>query len=71
VPTYRQDYRFHAADYLASAEIRGSMEMHVLPQPVLFALFARHDCRVLEVREDGKTGSPRMISNSFLIQKQG
>ena len=69
VPTYRFDYNFDATEYLASATVRGQMEMHVLPQPVLFSLFAKHDCRVLEVREDAWTGSPKVISNSFLIQK--
>jgi SAM-dependent methyltransferase len=70
VPTYRAGYDFDAAAYLASATIRGRMESHVLPQPALFSLYAKHSCRVLEVREDGWTGSPLMVSNSFLIQKQ-
>jgi 2-polyprenyl-3-methyl-5-hydroxy-6-metoxy-1,4-benzoquinol methylase len=71
VPTYFQGYEFNAELYLKNAVVRGRMEMHVLPQPVLFALFAKHGCLSLEVREDGWTGSPRMISNTFLIQKQG
>ena len=70
VPTYRAGYSFDAVAYLASAEIRGRMESHVLPQPVLFSLYAKHSCRVLEVREDPWTASPLMVSNSFLIQKQ-
>jgi 2-polyprenyl-3-methyl-5-hydroxy-6-metoxy-1,4-benzoquinol methylase len=70
LPTYRLGYLFEASTYLANAAIRGKMEMHVLPQPVLFSLYAKHDCRVLEAREDGKAGSPLIVSNSFLIQKQ-
>lgn len=69
VPTYLFDYGFDAAAYLASAAIRGRMELHVLPQPALFSLFARHGCQVLEVREDNWSASPRVISNSFLIRK--
>lgn len=70
VPTYRFGYSFDAAAYLASAAIRGQMELHVLPQPALFSLFARHGCEVLEVREDNWTGSPHVISNSFLVRKR-
>ena len=69
VLTYWAGYRFNADTYLASAEVRGKMEAHVLPQPVLFSLYAKHGCRVLEVREDAWTASPRVLSNSFLIQK--
>jgi 2-polyprenyl-3-methyl-5-hydroxy-6-metoxy-1,4-benzoquinol methylase len=69
LPTYRLGYKFDADDYLANTEIRGRMELHVLPQPALFSLYAKHRCQVLEVREDNWPGSPTVISNSFLLRK--
>lgn len=71
LPTYCRDYSFIAEAYLRRATIRGAMEVHVVPQPVLYALFAHHRCRLLEVREDSWTGSFRFISNTFVIQKAG
>jgi SAM-dependent methyltransferase len=69
VPTYSLGYTFNAAEYLSKTRLNGQMEMHVIPQQILFSLFERHACRVLEIREDSWTGSQKIISNSFLIQK--
>lgn len=71
LPTYCRDYSFIAEEYLRKATIRGAMEVHVVPQQVLYGLFVRHRCRLLEVREDSWTGSFRFISNTFVIQKAG
>lgn len=69
VPTYRLGYSFDVDKYLNNAKISGQMEVHVLPQHALFALFAKHKCRILEIREDNWTGGREFISNSFLVQK--
>ena len=68
IPTYRLGYRFDAARYVDSAG-DSAMEMHVVPQKDLFALFKRHGCTVLEIREDDWTGDPQFVSNTFLLRK--
>ena len=70
VPTYRNGYLFEVERYLASPP-PDTLEMHYLPQPELFRLFAEADCHVLEVREDGMlSDEEQMLSNTFLIQKR-
>ncbi len=71
IPTYRIGYAFDAKAYLALDDSAGpgGMEMHVVPQKDLFALFERRGCGVLEVREDTWVGSPEFISNTFLVRK--
>ena len=69
VPTYRAGYRFSAHPYLS--EKGDGIEMHALPQPIIFKMFEQEKCRILEVREDGWVGSPYFISNTFLIEKRG
>ena len=71
VPIYRVCYAFDAAAYLQSEAGVPRMEMHVLPQHMLFKLFAEHNCQVLDVREDEMTGSGEFLSNTFLVQKSG
>ena len=47
------------------------MEMHVLPQRVIFEIAAQEGGQVIEVLEDGFTGLRfKEVSNSFLIQKR-
>ncbi len=69
LPTYSQGYRFSAPDYLSQLADTGRMEMHVLPQDVLFALIEETGCQLLEVRENDYTGNPRDVSNTVLIRK--
>lgn len=70
VPTYRAGYAFSSRDYLALADAQ-DMEMHVLPQPLVFAIVAGEGCRVLEVLEDHWTGClPGDRSNTFLVRKE-
>jgi hypothetical protein len=72
VPTYRLNYHFAAASWLeaGAAGVR-NMEMHSLPQRVLFEIFERCGCRVIEVAEDGSTGIRNVFrSNVFLVQKR-
>jgi 2-polyprenyl-3-methyl-5-hydroxy-6-metoxy-1,4-benzoquinol methylase len=67
VPTYIHGYWFSCADYLSSAPPQ--IEMNPIAQRVVFALARECECNILEVREDGWTGSALMLSHSFLMQK--
>ena len=69
VPTYQRHYRFGADEYLAQHVTSGRMEMHLLPQPVLFELFRRQGCELLDIREDGWTGDHSGVSNSIMLRK--
>jgi cyclopropane fatty-acyl-phospholipid synthase-like methyltransferase len=69
IPTYKNGYLFEAERYLASSPPE-TLEMHYLPQPELFRLFAEANCQCLEVREDGMVSDEdQMLSNTFLMQK--
>jgi SAM-dependent methyltransferase len=72
VPTYNQSYGFdldaYMADRLADDQ---TMEMHVLPQEVIFEIADRQGARIVEVIEDTYTlCPPGEMSNTFLIQKR-
>lgn len=67
VPTYRLNYNFVAKDYLKEIEHAKVMEMHVLPQNVLFALIEECGCELLEIREDSLCAP---VSNSVLVRKK-
>lgn len=71
LPTYKKGYSFEPNAYLQNLTSSGEMEMHVLPQNVVFDIAASRDCKVLEVREDGYTGDISGISNTFFLQKRG
>jgi 2-polyprenyl-3-methyl-5-hydroxy-6-metoxy-1,4-benzoquinol methylase len=69
IPTYKNGYLFEADRYLASTP-PDTLEMHYLPQPEVFKLFADANCQCLEVREDGMVSDDdNMLSNTFLVQK--
>lgn len=68
VPTYEVGYDFKWERYLASP-VEG-MEMHVLPQPAIFELFARHGLRCIEVQEDAWSGRASMLSHTFFARKE-
>ncbi len=72
VPTYRIGYSFTREGYLNNeAADHKMMEMHVLPQRVIFEIAAQEGGQVIEVLENGFTGSRfKEVSNSFLIQKR-
>ncbi|WP_338665759.1 methyltransferase domain-containing protein [Pararoseomonas sp. SCSIO 73927] len=73
VPTYRLDYAFSTAEYLAGP-LGQHMEMHVLPQPAVFALAEAGGCRPVEVREDTRLVSAetdKWLSNLFVFRKAG
>ena len=68
VPTYRRGYVFELNRHLQSE--KSGIEMHALPQSVVFSILENRGCSLLEVREDGMVGNPDFISNTFLIQKR-
>jgi SAM-dependent methyltransferase len=68
LPTYLYNYSFEIDRYL-SLPPASDMEMHPVPQQVLFDMFERHGCQLLECREDPWTESNLIISNSFLVRK--
>jgi hypothetical protein len=69
LPTYLAGYRFDRASYLL-APPADPIEIHLLPQPVIFALARAAGCDVLEVREDASIWPPSsVISNVFLFRK--
>jgi 2-polyprenyl-3-methyl-5-hydroxy-6-metoxy-1,4-benzoquinol methylase len=67
LPTYCDGYRFVLADYLA--EPRGGMEMHVLPQPVVFAILREAGIDLIEAVEDQSTDSGIFQSMTFFGRK--
>ena len=69
IPTYKNGYFFESERYLASNP-PDMLEMHYLPQPELFRLFAEVNCQCLEVREDGALpDEDQTLSCTLLIQK--
>ncbi|KAB2643324.1 MAG: class I SAM-dependent methyltransferase [Verrucomicrobia bacterium] len=69
VPTYIKDYSFNTKEWIAKDHPL-DMQMHALPQSLIFSLIADAQCQLLEVREDGSTGDPaRYLSNTFIIKK--
>jgi len=71
VPTYCIDYHYSIREWLA-ADHELAMQMHCLPQQVIFSIITDENCELLEVREDNYTGAPdRFISNTFVVRKKG
>lgn len=70
VPTYATGYRFSLANYLANPSTTGTIEVHCLPQQVVYSLAAEAGCIPLETREDGAMGPPsHWLSNTFIFAK--
>ncbi len=67
VPVYLQGYSFKVREYLARRRQSG-MEMHCIPQEVVFSLITECGCRTLEVRE---SAWDRGISNTFVVKRLG
>jgi len=66
VPTYMRNYQFKISQYLQGDLVK-DMEMHCLPQQVIFDIISSENCALLEIREDGSTGFP--MSNTFVVKK--
>lgn len=70
VPTYRLNYHFEVNEYLRTISPTSGMEIHVLPQYVLFDILERSGCHLLECREDHWTGDYGTISNTIFAEKR-
>ncbi len=70
VPTFAMGYKFSLAQYLANPTSTGTIEVHCLPQPVVFQLAHDAGCVPLEIREDSAMGRHRSwLSNTFIFAK--
>ena len=68
VPTYSTRYSFDVDAYLGKAwEPR--LEMHCIPQAVVFEAISKANCQVLEVREDDSVGKLVWVSNIFVVER--
>lgn len=71
VPVYQKDYSFVIDEYLARLETgEAAMEMHLILQHQLFALFEASGMMVRGMLFDDRTGGD-FLSASFLLQKTG
>jgi 2-polyprenyl-3-methyl-5-hydroxy-6-metoxy-1,4-benzoquinol methylase len=72
VPVQIAGYSFSIDDYVAKMHKEKTMEMHMLPQNVIFEIARKNNCYPLEVHNDGWTGSPeKYVSQSFVFKKMG
>ena len=69
--TWRRGYKFVCDDYLAIEPEGSVIEMHALPQQVVYDAIDAHGCRLLEVREMVPHLRSRLLSNIFFVQKRG
>ena len=71
LPTHAVGYRFSISDYLRGLPSAGDIEMHVLPQPIVFRLLREHGCEPIEVLEDLSAGpSSTWSSTTFIARKR-
>jgi len=70
VPTYRLGYEFSLDSYLKNEASKHDVEMHCLSQHHVFDIVRGEGGKMVEVIEDGCTGSRyKEVSNTFVIQK--
>lgn len=69
VPTYKSQYVFRMKEYLSKIDSFKALEMHVLPQHVVFDLLNRHGFVPLEVMRDHLVSQADYISNTFFARK--
>jgi len=75
LPTYCDGYRFAVKDYLAGSrppdrnDLPRNMEMHVLPQRVVYRLMRMAGIELIEVVEDNLPGQPAFQSLTFFARK--
>jgi SAM-dependent methyltransferase len=70
VPVHKRGYRFALDEYLATPAHPGEMEMHVLPQHVVFALAAEGGCIPLRAEPDNYISWPDGLSMTYLFRKR-
>lgn len=68
LPVHATGYTFDLNAWLAAGPA-DDMEMHCLPQSVVFRIVAEAGCLPLEVREEDSTGDGSYISNLFVVQR--
>jgi SAM-dependent methyltransferase len=75
LPTYQDGYRFNVKEYLASrrrpdrTRLERHIEMHILPQRVVFRLMREAGIALIEVVEDRLAGDPSYQSLTFFGRK--
>lgn len=71
VPTYAVSYRFDIGEYFQGISADGGIEMHVLPQAVIFRLAREAGCEPVEVWHDNYVGldPTAWVSNTFIFRK--
>lgn len=72
VLTYRKGYQFNLNDYMQHEAKKQEMELHVLPQHIIFDIVDKNNCKVIEVLEDNLSGlyGSGDRSNTFIVQKK-
>lgn len=70
IPTYCKGYSFRVESYIKSMEKLDRMKMHVLPQPIVFDILARHRCRPREVSRDHLVTTMDFVSTTFVFLKE-
>jgi SAM-dependent methyltransferase len=68
VPTYRVNYRYSIDEWIATNHPL-DMQMHCIPQQIIFSIIIDENCTLLKMREDNSPGSNLFISNIFIIRK--
>ena len=66
VPTYIRDYEFRVVGYRHNPD---AMEMHCIPMRDVLALLDGRGLKLLDVFEDDSSGSPAIISHTFLAAR--
>jgi 2-polyprenyl-3-methyl-5-hydroxy-6-metoxy-1,4-benzoquinol methylase len=70
VPVQKKGYRFIVDDYLTQMNQNKTMEMHVIPQPIVLGIARQCNCFLLEVHNDGCTGNEHeYVSQTFVFKK--
>lgn len=67
VPVYKVGYNFKLNEWL-NTKHSNEMQMHCLPQSVIFSIIKKQNCQLLELREDESCGEP-FLSNLFVVKK--
>ena len=70
IPTFMRYYTFSVKDYLERPLQANDMEMHPLPQHVLFKLIEECGCDLLEIREDPYSCTQHMIGGVFVQENR-
>ena len=68
VPTYMKGYSYSTESYLSNPPL--GMEMHCLPQAVIFRILHENGLRVLEVQEDAAVDNIQWTSQTFFAQRK-